>query len=269
MTPYICVTCGVQYAPSSTPPDRCPVCEDERQNVNWDGQQWTSLPRLQADHRNVLTEEEPGLTSLRTAPPFAIGQRALLVQSLEGNVLWDCVSLVDDATVNAVNMRGGLSAVAISHPHFYSSMVEWSRAFDGVPVYLHAADRSWVMRPDPALVFWEGERRTIAEGIALVRGGGHFDGSAMLHWKNGAGGQGVLLTGDTIKVAADRRAVSFMYSYPNHIPLPAADVRRIAAAVEPLVFDRIYGAWPGHVVRSGAKPVVRQSANRYLQALGG
>ena len=52
---------------------------------------------------------------------------------------------------------GGIKAIAISHPHYYSSMVEWSRAFGGVPIYLHAADRQWVMRPDHAIVFWEGE----------------------------------------------------------------------------------------------------------------
>jgi len=33
---YICSTCGVQYAETNRPPDRCTICEDDRQYVNWD-----------------------------------------------------------------------------------------------------------------------------------------------------------------------------------------------------------------------------------------
>jgi hypothetical protein len=132
-----------------------------------------------------------------------------------------------------VNAWGGISAIAISHPHFYSSMVEWSRAFDA-PIYLHADDRQWVMRPDPAIVFWEGETHPLGAGLTLIRCGGHFPGGAVLHWTAGADGCGVLLSGDILQVVADRRHVSFMYSYPNLIPLPAEEVRGIVAAVEPL-----------------------------------
>jgi hypothetical protein len=121
-------------------------------------------------------------------------------------------------------------------------MVEWSRAFGGVPIYLHAADRQWVMRPDEAIVFWEGETSALAEGLTLIRCGGHFEGGTVLHWAGGAGGRGALLTGDIIQVVPDRKHVSFMYSYPNYIPLPASAIERIVKAVEPFSFDRIYGA---------------------------
>ncbi len=165
--------------------------------------------------------------------------------------------------------RGGLTAIAISHPHFYSGMIEWSRAFGAVPIWLHAADREWVMRPDPAIRFWEGETHPLADGLTLVRCGGHFAGGTVLHWAAGADGRGALLTGDIIGVVQDRRWVSFMRSFPNLIPLDAAGVRGIAAAVEPFRFDRIYGAWWEMVVARDAKQAVRRSAERYLRAIGG
>lgn len=264
----ICVTCGTQFAATVEPPARCPICEDERQYIGHDGQQWTTLDDLKRDHRNTLAETEPGLTSIVTEPKFAIGQRAFLVQTPAGNVLWDCITLLDDATVAAVRARGGIAAIAISHPHYYSCMVEWSRAF-GAPVYLHAADREWVMRPDASLIFWDEPARALLPGVTLIHGGGHFAGGAMLHWAAGAGGRGVLLTGDIIQVVADRRWVTFMYSYPNLIPLNAAAVRGIVAAVAPFSFDRIHNAFAGGTVASDAKGAVARSAARYCAAISG
>jgi glyoxylase-like metal-dependent hydrolase (beta-lactamase superfamily II) len=268
MPHFLCTTCGTQHAETPTPPGRCDVCEDERQYVGWGGQRWTTLDELRADHTNQIREEEPGLTGIGTTPRFGIGQRALLVRSPGGNVLWDCVSLIDDATVEAVRSLGGLAAIAVSHPHYYSSMVEWSRAFGGVPIYLHAADRRWVMRPDPAIEFWDGETRALHDGLTLVRCGGHFEGGAVLHWPAGADGKGVLLSGDILQVCQDRRHVSFMYSYPNYIPLPAEAVRRAVAAVEPYAFDRVYGFMFDLVIPSDARAAVRRSADRYLRAIG-
>lgn len=269
MPAYICITCGVQHAESAAPPERCPICEDERQYIGHEGQRWTTLADLQGTHRNEFTAVEPGLTAIATAPKFAIGQRAWLVETPQGNLLWDCISLVDEATVAAVEARGGASAIAICHPHFYDSMVEWSRALGNIPVYLHADDRRWVMRPDPALVFWEGDTLALAGGLTVIRCGGHFPGSSVLHWPGGGNGRGALLTGDTITVVADRRFVTFMYSYPNQIPLPVEAVRGIVRAVEPFAFDRIYGGWAGSVVASDAKAAVVRSAERYIAALEG
>ncbi|HEU5117253.1 MAG TPA: MBL fold metallo-hydrolase [Isosphaeraceae bacterium] len=265
----ICQTCGTQFATGGAPPQICPICEDERQYVGWDGQQWTSLENLRNGHRNTVQDEEPNLWSIHTEPSFAIGQRALLIRSEAGNVLWDCLSLVDDQTVQSIEKRGGLSAIAISHPHFYTSMVEWSRAFGGVPIYLHAHDQQWVMRPDQAVHYWSGETQSLLDGLTLVRCGGHFSGSAVLHWREGAEGRGVLLTGDTIQVVMDRRHVSFMRSYPNFLPLPGDSVRAIAHAVESLEFDRIYGMKPGLTIREGGKNAMADSVRRYLLAIEG
>ena len=268
MTCFICLTCGVQFAPSAAEPERCPICEDGRQYVGWAGQRWTTLDALRRDHANRVEELEPGLTGIGTEPMFGIGQRALLVQTPEGNVLWDCITLLDDATVTAVRRLGGIAAIAISHPHYYSSMVEWSREF-GAPIRLHEADRRWVMRPDPAVRFFSGDESALLAGMRLLRLGGHFPGATVLHWPAGAGGRGALLSGDTVQVVSDRRYVSFMYSFPNLVPLPAHVVERIARRVGGLRFDRIYGAWWDRVVDHDGAAAVRRSADRYLAALAG
>jgi hypothetical protein len=269
MPNFICTTCGTQHAASDQPPAACVICEDERQYVKATGQQWTTLERLRLINRNSVKFEEPGLISIGVDPPFAIGQRALFLRTNKVNVLWDCLPLLDEAVVLAIRALGGISAIAISHPHYYSSMVEWSRAFGGIPIYLHVADRKWVMRPDKAIVFWEGETHTLENDLTLVRCGGHFDGGTVLHWAGGAAGLGALLTGDIIQVVADRKHVSFMYSYPNYIPLPASAIQSIMRAAEPFEFDRVYGAFWDMVIESDGKAVVSRSAERYLRAIQG
>jgi glyoxylase-like metal-dependent hydrolase (beta-lactamase superfamily II) len=262
---YICVTCGTQYPESEQAPAHCPICEDERQYVNPNGQQWTTLEALRRNHHIVIEPLETNLYHLKPEPKIAIGQYAHLIQTPDGNVLWDCVPFIDDAAVEAINKLGGISAIAISHPHFHTVMVEWSRAFNA-PIYIHAGNRGDVVRPDPAIRFWESETESILDGITLIRCGGHFIGSSVLHWRDGANGRGALYTGDTIYVVADTRYATFMYSYPNYIPLPASKVNRIVAAVEPFAYDRLYSAF-GAVMQTDAKAKVVASAERYVRAI--
>ncbi len=268
MPNYICITCGHQYAESEKPPTRCPICDDDRQFVNPRGQSWTTMDELALAHRNELRPLEPGLTGIGTEPKFAIGQRALLVQGAGGNVLWDCISLLDENTVKAVEELGGVSSLAMSHPHLFGSMVEWSRAFDNAPIYLHADHRPWVQRPDPVIEFWGGESLNLTEGVSLHRCGGHFDGSTVLLWPDGGEGKGVLLSGDTLYVAPDRKHVSFMYSFPNFIPLSAPVIDRIVERLKPLKFDRIYGHFFELEIESDAPRAVERSAERYKRAIG-
>jgi hypothetical protein len=267
-TAWICATCGTQHAATAEPPEGCAICLDERQYVGHDGQRWTTLPELRGRLRAEVREEEPGLTGIGSTPSFAIGQRALLARCPGGNVLWDCAALLDFEVADAVREAGGIDAIAISHPHYYSTMVEWATAFDA-PIYLHAADREWVMRPDPAIVFWEGERLDLFEGATLLRLGGHFAGGTVMHWAPGAAGRGALLSGDIVQVVADRRWVSFMRSYPNLIPLPVATVEEMVAKLDPWEFDRLYGAWFDRVVDTDAKAAVHRSADRYRRAING
>ena len=263
---WTCATCGAQFPDSGNPPAACAICEDERQFVGWDGQAFLTREELARKHR-VVGRDDLGLTGIGMEPSFAIGQRALLVPDGDGCVMWDCIPLATDEAVQHVAALGGLKAIAISHPHYYGAAADWSDRFGGVPVYLHADDRTFVTRPHPAIVHWTGESHRLSDDVLLLRTGGHFAGATVLHYARGADGEGALLTGDIAQVTMDRRFVSFMYSYPNYVPLNAAAVRRIASAVEPLAFDRIYGAWWGRIIASGAKAAFAASVARYLAAI--
>jgi hypothetical protein len=267
MTRWICFTCGIQFAESGEQPPECPICTDARQYVPEEGQRWTTGEELRAARRNEIRDEGE-LTGVGVDPPFAIGQRALLVPFGASNLMWDCVHLVDDAAVEEIERRGGVAGIAISHPHYYTGMMEWAHALD-CPVYIHAADERWIMRPDPAIELWQGEVKELGGGLTLVCSGGHFAGGTVLHWAGGEHGQGALLSGDIVQVIPDRSHVGFMYSYPNLIPLPAESVRRIARSLEPYPFETLYGAWWGRIVKGDAKGVVNRSAERYVRALAG
>ena len=177
MPKYTCVTCGTQYPESAQPPAHCPICEDERQYVNPNGQGWTTLEDLRQDRHMLIEPLEPGLHHLKPEPKAGIGQFAHLVQTANGNILWDCVPFLDDQTVETIQSWGGIQAIAISHPHFYTMNAEWSAAFANAPVYLHAADRQHVVQPHPNIHFWEAETLPLWDGITLIHCGGHFAGS--------------------------------------------------------------------------------------------
>jgi len=267
MRAFICTACGTQFPPSEPPPPRCPICTEERQFVPRTGQGWTTLDSLRHSHFTTMREQEPGLIGLGTTPKFGIGQRALLLRTPSGNLLWDCIALLDNATVQAVAALGGLAGIAISHPHYYTTMAEWAQAF-GCPVHLHAADREWVMHDHPALRFWDGETKPLLPGVTLIRAGGHFAGATVLHWRDGAEGRGALLSGDILQVTPDGN-VSFMWSYPNLIPLSARSVERVSASVAPYPCDRIYGAFWDSVVGAQGSTVIARSAERYVRAVEG
>jgi hypothetical protein len=105
--------------------------------------------------------------------------------------------------------------------------------------------------------------------MTLIRCGGHFAGGQVLHWAAAEGGKGALFGGDITMVAQDRRHVTFMYSFPNYIPLNATAVNRIAAAVDPYEFDSVYGAWTDRNLIGGGKQAFAQSVERYLKAIAG
>ncbi|MFE2927154.1 MBL fold metallo-hydrolase [Streptomyces goshikiensis] len=254
----VCRTCGTQYAAAR--PD-CPVCLDERQYVGADGQQWTSLTELRGEGHEMRFEEQgPDVLGIGCTPAFAIGQRALLLRTAAGNVLWDCVPYLDDAVIREVEQAGGIDAIVISHPHFYSAMVEWAHTFDA-PVYLHEADRQWVGRPDPALRFWSGQTHRLTDDLTLINPGIHFPGSTVMHWSSGAG---ALFSGDVVNVCPDRRWVTIMYSYANHIPERPDAVRAAGELLAGYRFERIYGAWWDRVVTSDGNEVLARSVDRYL-----
>ncbi|MFT3763130.1 MAG: MBL fold metallo-hydrolase [Pseudoxanthomonas sp.] len=266
MPRFICETCGTQYAESAAPPAECAVCTDERQYVGWNGQRWTTHDQLAASHALRIGDDD-GVLGLGIAPNFAIPQRAVFVPTADGNLLWECLSLVTDAAVTELKSRGGVQAIAISHPHFYSSMLEWSEALGSVPILLHAADREWVRRKSPRIEFWSGERNRLSDSLTLLHCAGHFDGSTALHWREGAHGGGALLPGDSLQVVFDRRHVTFMYSYPNEIPMKPALVRRMRGVLAPYDFDDVYGYTWGRNIIGGGRKAVDASFDRYLAAV--
>jgi|SRR5581483_352407 len=262
MSSFLCKACGTQYPAAEEPPGACPICEDPRQYVPYGaGQVWLSWAEVLEGYEAEIREDH-GILGIGCTPHLGIGQRALLVRSTAGNVLWDCIPYLDDEIVARVTAEGGLAAIAISHPHFYTAMVEWAHAF-ACPVFVHEAERKWVMRPDPSVRFWEGETRDLGGGLTLVRCGGHFEGSQALHWA----ARRALLVGDTVQVVPDRRYVGFLYSYPNLVPLPPSRVQAIAAALAPFEFDTIHGGWWDSVVEADGSAVVRRSADRYVRAV--
>lgn len=265
MKKYVCTTCGVQYPMSQEEPEKCPICEEERQYVNPEGQSFTTLDEMirSGGYQNSILQEEPGLYSITTTPKFGIGQTAYLITTEGCNVLWDCVTYLDEKTIQTIEELGGIDAIAVSHPHYYSSQLEWAERFDA-PIYLHGDDQSFVMEPGERIRFWDGEVLTLREGVSLHRLGGHFKGGAVLHWRQGE----ILLTGDIIQVVADTDWVSFMYSYPNLIPLPAGKVKEMAEKVKPLSFNKLYNAFH-RVVKKDAGQAVQRSAERYINALEG
>ena len=253
---------------SAKPPACCPICEDERQYIPAAGQAWLAREDLAPAHRNAWHLHEPGLYSLQTVPAFAINQRAFLLRTPQGNVLWDCIALLDEATKTLIRSLGGLAAIAISHPHYYTTMQDWAAAFDA-PIHLHAADQSWIMRPDPAIRLWDRDALELQPGVTLVRGGGHFPGGTVLHWAAGAEGRGALLAGDILQVTPGAHRVAFMWSYPNLMPLPASEVRGLAARVSARPFERIYGAFLGQDVPADGQGILARSAARYIELLEG
>jgi hypothetical protein len=268
MPAFICTACGTQFPDSASPPAQCVVCEEERQYVPLSGQGWTTLEKLGRGHRNSFHQHDPGVIGIATEPSFAIGQRAVLVQTPNGNVLWDCIAFLDEATIQIVKALGGLKAIAISHPHFYTTNAEWSRAFNA-PVWLHAADRAWVQKPHANIKHWDGDTHQLLPDVTLVRCGGHFPGGTVLHYAKGAGGKGIVCSGDILTVTVDHKWLTFMRSYPNMIPLSAREVEAIGRAMAPFKFDALYGHYFDRVIAKDAKAVTEKSVARYIANVNG
>lgn len=219
-------------------------------------------------YRTDIRELEAGLTGIGVQPSdVGVGQRGLLVCTSEGNLLWDPPVFIDPAAIDAVRRAGGLAALSSSHPHMYGAIVEWSHAFEA-PILIPEVDRRWLMRPDPAVRAWSGRHEPLP-GVTLVQCGGHFPGSAALHWAPGAEGRGALFVGDTLFITPGADRVSFIWSAPNRLPLPERAVRRLLDALSPYEFESIYGGWWGPVIRHDAKAITERSAARYIELLRG
>lgn len=259
----LCKTCGTSYETAGSHPEHCKICEDERQYVPVAGQQWVEPDALLATHTNKWKQHGKNLFSLLTVPSFAINQRAFILRTPEGNIMWDCIATLDDATKTLISSLGGLKAIAISHPHYYTTMQDWAAEFD-VPIYLHASDREWIMRDSPHITLWEGDSLKLTGDVTLIRLGGHFAGGSVLHWEQG---EGILLSGDILQVTPGADAVSFMWSYPNMLPLSAATVSDMTQRLSGVKFMELYGAFEGKDITGRADEIVRRSGEKYISCI--
>lgn len=257
----ICTTCGTQF-PINAVPEFCQICIDDRQYVPDSGQTWTTLSAIVKNHtvnRRQLSEK---LYELKITPEFAIGQRALLVLAPKGNILWDCIPLLDKPTIDFIHSQGGLKAIAFSHPHFYSNMNEWAEIFD-CPIYIHESDGRWIFNKDERVILWYGSEKKLSDGIRIINIGGHFPGSSILQVPF-LSPKGAVLCGDTFVISPSKKHLAPMHSYPNKIPLPIAEVRRIKEQMQTLEFDTIH-AWTGsQSLTENAKEILENSLAKYV-----
>ncbi|KAK9797021.1 hypothetical protein WJX73_007575 [Symbiochloris irregularis] len=222
---------------------------------------------VEEGYHSTIKEEAPNVWSFGIEPKFGIGQRSWVLQSGKGAVMWDCVPLLDEKAVQKIRELGGLQAITASHPHFFSAMVDWAELFD-TKIFLPETARPWAdqCRNDARITFWPGNKHELADRVTILRLGGHFRSSSVLHWDNPDLG-GALFTGDTVFATPDPRWVSWMYSFPELLPLPAREVARIRDALKPWKFQRLYAAFTS--IEQDADEVVQRSAGRYIAHVSG
>ncbi|KAG9232428.1 beta-lactamase-like protein [Amylocarpus encephaloides] len=272
----VCFTCGTQFdVEEASVLKTCRICDDPRQFVPPTGQSFTTLSELKASNRYhnewKAIDGDDRFWSIRTEPQMAIGQRAILVKTEAGNVLWDCITYLDQDTADWINSLGGLAAIVISHPHYYSTHLEWAEEFN-CPVYLSWEDKEWLNRHDrlgKARCFIEGpsvelELNGEMSGITAIKLGGHFPGSLVLL------AFGRLMIADTIVTTpsgkgdwssgpagpqAERpeglNSYSFLWSIPNMIPLSAEEVEGMWNLLKKYGFSSTHGAFPGMDIHDG------------------
>lgn len=257
----ICKACGTQFPENSTV-EICTICAEERQYVPEEGQSWTTHQNLSAMHKNKITQLNDNLFEIVIEPRFAIGQRAFLVLSKSGNILWDCVALLDAETVNFIKAKGGLEAIAFSHPHYYSNMNDWAKVFN-CPIYIHKKDEPYIVDKGKNVKLWAGEKVDLLDDISIHNIGGHFEGSSVLLIPS-MSEKGTMLTGDTMYLSPSMKHFAIMYSYPNRIPLPLSNIKRIEERLNALNFDGIYGFYSYQNVIGNAKTLLKSSFERYF-----
>src|SRR5215467_1522819 len=106
-TNFICVHCGLQHAEQNSRPARCLNCSDERESMTHKKPSWVTLTSMAGRYKNVFTVLGGGVTGICTSPAFGIGPEVFFIHSAFGNVLWDCLAYLDDATVRQIKKQGG------------------------------------------------------------------------------------------------------------------------------------------------------------------
>ncbi|NUL47362.1 hydrolase [Cellulosimicrobium funkei] len=280
----MCATCGVEQAGifAEDVLAVCAICADDRQWVPADGQRWATIGELRASGATTeVAELEPNLWAVRVSGGVGIGQHAKILITEAGNLMVDVPAYIDRTAVDAVMGLGGLAGIIASHPHMYGAQSAWAEACGGkrgpVPVYISEPDAGWLARRPANTIVWSGSLTPLSgqpgqpgqtsqpeltgSPVTASQPGGHFPGSVVVHF-TGQDGAGVLLAGDTVGVARDRKSATFMRSFPNYLPLSGAVARRIARHLDRYDYERLYDNFSG-VISSDASAVVHRSARRH------
>ncbi|MDF1613282.1 hypothetical protein [Stygiobacter electus] len=257
----ICTTCGTYYN-SDKFPENCRICSDDRQYIPAIGQTWTKPADLYRKHSIKLNKLQDRLYEFEINPSFAIGQRALLILSESGNVLWDCIPMLDEMTIEFIKSKGGLKAIGFSHPHFYSNMNEWAETFD-CPIYIHNNDKDNIMLKGNNIILWKDKQLELWDEMKIICIGGHFPGSSILHVPF-LSSKGTIICGDTLFLAPSKKHFSIVYSSPNRIPLPLSEIKRIKERFDEISFDSFYGYQKIQNLNSNVKKIFEDSMKRYF-----
>lgn len=258
----VCTTCGTQY-PAGNAPEQCTICLDDRQYIPEGGQSWTTPGDLTRKSSIRTLQLQDHVYEFTIVPTFAIGQRAFLIRSPNGNVLWDCIPLLNETTAAFIESKGGLKAIAFSHPHYYSNMNDWAERFD-CPVYIHRHDEQWIADKGRHITLWNGNEQPLWDGMRLINIGGHFPGSSILHAPSLSPG-GTVFCGDTLYLSPSMKHFAVMYSYPNRIPLPLREVERVKQQFDAVPFDTLYGFYSYQNLTENVKEVLNDSFKRYFE----
>jgi hypothetical protein len=258
----LCTTCGTQF-PENYTEELCSTCNEERQYIPETGQSWTTHQNLLNTHKTKIVPIRENLYELLIEPHFAIGQRCFLVVAQGGNILWDCIPLLDEATQKFIQSKGGLKAIAFSHPHYYSNMNDWAQTFN-CPIYIHKNDEPYIADKGSRIKLWSGKQQLLWDNITIENIGGHFEGSSVLLIP-AMSKEGTMLCGDTMYLSPSKKHFAIMYSYPNRMPLPVNEIKRIEQRLQDLSFDTIYGFYSYQNVTENARQILNASIKRYLQ----
>ncbi|KAL9061582.1 MAG: hypothetical protein Q9162_000114 [Coniocarpon cinnabarinum] len=174
----------------------------------------------------------------------------------------------------------GLKAIAISHPHFYTTHTLYSHHFPNTPIHLAANDTEWLMHPplsSSSHTYLEGAvgaTKELVPSVTLIKAGGHFAGSLLLHW------DGHLFLADTIMTVPSAftphprpRGVNsyvFQWSIPNAIPLSPPIIMGIWDAVKNFDWHTTHGAFQGMDVHGHGDTVeekYREMKGRVLESM--
>lgn len=252
----ICTACGAQYeVDASSNKTSCRICDDPRQFVPPSGQSFTTAKALREKHENRIEpcKFDSNVYEIWTEPKFGIGQRACLIRTPKGNVLWDLVALLDQNTLDRIMELGGIQCIVISHPHFYTTWHDWSSSLK-CPVYMSKFDSVWANRTrsrNATLKLLEEQYTEILPGVTAAICGGHFDGSLVLHSSH----HKALFVADTILAVPSAfnpdpakpgvSSYSFLWSIPNAIPLNPDQILHIWRTLKRFQFEATYGVFAG------------------------